>query len=59
MLHQPFRQLEDLLRGHDTYADAYAIYLQSGNVPLSLADDIHQLELAQSKGQQAVDEEVS
>ena len=41
MLHQPFRQLEDLLRGHDTYADAYAIYLQSGNVPLFLADDIH------------------
>ena len=44
MLHIPFRREEELLGDSDTYAAAYAIFLQSGNVPPSLEEDIHQLE---------------
>jgi len=44
MLHKPFRRQEELLAGSDTYATAYAIFLQSENVPPSLEDDIHRLE---------------
>ena len=58
MLYQTFRQVEDLLGGCETFKCAYATYLQSGNVPSSLADDIHQLEKALSNDQQAEDEEV-
>ena len=43
MLHIPFRR-EELLGDSDSYAAAYAIFLQSGNVPPSLEEDIHQLE---------------
>lgn len=42
MLHIPFRQEE--LRDSDSYANANAIFLQSGNVPPSFEEDIHQLE---------------
>ncbi len=59
MLHKPFLQLDELLGGCDTYAAAYATFLQSGNVPKSLADDIHRLEMAQAEDQQTVDEEVT
>ena len=59
MLHKPFVQLDELLGGCDTYAAAYATFLQSGNVPKSLADDIHRLEMAQAEDQQTVDEEVT
>ena len=42
--HKLFRQIKDLLAGRDTYAEAYSIYLQSDNVPSSLADDIYILQ---------------
>ncbi len=44
MLHKPFRQQEELLGGCDSYVAAYAVFLQSGNLPPSLQDDIHRLE---------------
>ena len=44
MLHIPFRQVQELLGDCDTYAAAYAIFLQSGNVPSSLEDDIYRLQ---------------
>lgn len=54
MLHIPFCQ-EELLGDSDSYAAAYAIFLQSGKVPLSLEEDIHQL---QQHFQQPPDTEV-
>ena len=48
MLHQPFRQIEDLLGATcDTYPDAYSLFLRSGSVPPSLADDVLRLEAAE------------
>ena len=44
MLYNAFRHEEELLGECDTFAAAYAIFLQSGNVPPSLEDDIHRLE---------------
>jgi len=48
MLHKPFRQIDDLLEGCDTFKDAYGRFLHSSNVPASLADDVHRLEMAQT-----------
>ena len=44
MLYKPFRQVEELLDEHDTFVAVYADFLQSGNVPPSLEEDIHRLE---------------
>ena len=44
MLHVPFRLLNDLLGDNETFKAAYATFLQSGNIPPSLEDDIHRLE---------------
>ena len=44
MQHKPFRQLNDLLGEFETHAATYAAFLQSGNVPPSLHDDVHRLE---------------
>ena len=44
MQHRPFRRQEELLEGCDTYAAAYAIFLQSENVPPSLEEDILRLQ---------------
>ncbi len=44
MVYRPFRQQQVLLAGFRTYTAAYADFLQSGNVPPSLQDDIHLLE---------------
>ena len=49
MLHQPFRQLEDLLAGYQSHEDAYAAFLKSEKAPISLADNIQQLEMAQKE----------
>lgn len=46
MLHQPFRQFEDVLGGYDNHIIAYVALLKSGKAPPSLADDIQQLEIA-------------
>ena len=57
MLHQPFRRLEDLLGECDTHEAAFAIFLQSGSVPTSLAEDIHRLETTQIDRQKNDDDE--
>lgn len=44
MLYWPFCQQQTIIAGFDTYAEAYTDFLQSGNVPPSLLDDIHRLE---------------
>ena len=44
MLYKPFRQVQELLGEYVTFAAAYAEFLQLGNVPASLEDDIHRLE---------------
>ncbi len=49
MLHKPFRRQEELLADCDSYATAYAVFLQSGNIPPSLQDDIHRLEQQSSE----------
>ena len=61
MWYQPFRRLDDLLKGCDNHSDAYAAFLRSDNVPTSLADDIQLLEIAQknSNNYDDEDEEVS
>ena len=43
MLHIPFRQVDQLKREYASFTEAYAIFLQSGNVPPSLEDDIQRL----------------
>ena len=40
MQHKPLR---DLLSGYDTYINAYAALLQSGQFPPSLEDDMYRL----------------
>ena len=44
MFYKPFHYEEELLGEADTFADAYATFLQSDDVPTSLEDDIHRLE---------------
>ena len=40
MQHKPFCHMDDLLSGCDTYIDAYTAFLQSGEIPPSLEDDM-------------------
>ena len=44
MLYKPFRRMQDLLNAHNTFATAYSDFLQSGNIPRSLEDDVYRLE---------------
>ncbi len=44
MLHKPFRHLDTLLAGFETFKEAYADFLGSGNAPTSLEEDINRLE---------------
>ena len=44
LLHVPFRLQDQLLGDSNTFSAAYATFLQSGNIPPSLEDDIHRLE---------------
>ena len=46
MLYRSFRRLDELLGSADTHSAAYSVFLQSGAVPPSLADDIQRLEAA-------------
>ena len=41
MMHQSFRQLEELLGDCTTPSEAYSIFVHTGNAPPSLEDDIH------------------
>ena len=43
MLHVPFHHQSELLCGNTTFTAAYANFLQSGSIPLSLEDDIHKM----------------
>ena len=56
MKHKSFRQVTDLLAGHETYTQAYAEFLQAGNIPSSLEEDIFHLQQHQ---QQANADEVN
>ena len=40
---QYFRHIDDLLSGYDTHINAYAAFLQSGQIPPSLEDDMYHL----------------
>ena len=48
MQHKPFRQVSELLVGHETNAEAYAEFLQAGNIPHSLEEDIFHLQQLQA-----------
>ena len=43
MQNQYFRKVTNLLSGHQTYVEAYAAFLHTGNIPLSLEDDVYRL----------------
>ena len=45
MIHQPFRQVDELLGACDKHSSAYHQFFRCGKVLPSLADDIHRLEL--------------
>ena len=47
MLYKPFRCETELLSGHDTFAEAYAEYLQTEDIPPCLEDDIHRFQQTQ------------
>ena len=49
MKHKSFHQLTDLLAGHSTYTEAYAAFLQTENVPVSLEEDIFRLQQHQQQ----------
>ena len=51
MLHRPFREYQQLKAGCDTYAEAFAGYLQSGSIPPSLEDDLYRLQQQQQHQQ--------
>ena len=46
MLYKPFRNETELLSGHESFTEAYADYLSTGNAPSCLWDDIHRLQQA-------------
>ena len=56
MLHVPFRHQGELLGNYTTFA---ASYLQSGSIPTSLEDDIHQLQQLSQQPSDDDDTEVS
>ena len=43
MQHKCFRQMDDLLAGSESYAEAYAAFLQSGHIPPCLEYDVYRL----------------
>ena len=60
MQHKPFRQMDDLLSGYDNYIDAYTSFLQSGDIPPCLEDDMYcLLQLSQISQEDTDDTEVS
>ena len=57
MLHIPFRHVDQLKGTCDTFSEAFAIFLQSGNVPPSL-EDIRRLTEHQLEHEEKNDDEV-
>ena len=51
MLHRPFRTHRQHLADSDTYTVAYANYLQAGNIPPCLEDDVHRLQQQEQQTQ--------
>ena len=43
MLHKPFRQISSLIAGFDTFIESYTPYTTSNEIPLSLENDIQQI----------------
>ena len=43
MLYVPFRHVNELKGSSDTFAEAYGLFLQSGNIASSLEDDVRRL----------------
>ena len=50
--------MNELFAGRETYAEAYAVFLQSGNVPPSLENDIFLLQQQADEQSQDTDTEV-
>jgi len=44
MFHVPFCHQSQLLNDHVTFAAVHVLFLQSGSIPSSLENDIHQLQ---------------
>ena len=44
MLHKCFRHMNDLLAGCEYFAPAFSTFLQSGNIPPCLEDDVYRLQ---------------
>ena len=55
MLHKPFRSVEELRDGRESYKTAYAVFLKSGSVPPSLEDDISRLDQNSRQSDQVVE----
>uniref|UniRef100_A0A1X7U1Y3 Uncharacterized protein n=1 Tax=Amphimedon queenslandica TaxID=400682 RepID=A0A1X7U1Y3_AMPQE len=53
---KPFRDINELKSTYDTFTEAYAEFLQSGNIPRSLEQDISQEELQQNQQSRAQEE---
>lgn len=49
MQHKSFQEVNELNAGHDTFAEAFAIFLQSGDIPRSLEADIFRLQQQQNE----------
>lgn len=58
MKHKNFRQVTELLAGHETYTEAYAEFLQAEDIPSSLEEDIFCLQQYHQQNA-ANDDEVS
>uniref|UniRef100_A0A1X7VMY3 Uncharacterized protein n=1 Tax=Amphimedon queenslandica TaxID=400682 RepID=A0A1X7VMY3_AMPQE len=54
---KPFRDINELKSGYDTFTEAYVGFLQSGNVRRSLEQDIFRLQQHQSSSDAVEDEE--
>ena len=52
MLYKPFRCESELLSGHNTFAEGYAEYLQTQDIPSCLEDDIHRLQQPEHQQEQ-------
>ena len=52
MLHRPFREYQQLKADFDTFAEAFADFLQSDTIPQSLDDDIRRLQQQQQQAQE-------
>ncbi len=58
MLHVPFRHIDALKGTCDSFPEAYAIFLQTDNVPPSLEEDIGRLTEQQEENNKDSDQEV-